>query len=72
MAQLLTLLDGIEARGRIILVGATNRPNQIDIALRRPGRLDREIHVPVPNEHDRLLILRNLLPEASKLDFGLY
>ena len=43
VAQLLTLLDGLESRGQLIVIGATNRPNAIDPALRRPGRLDREV-----------------------------
>jgi len=43
VAQLLTLLDGLESRGQLVIIGATNRPNAIDPALRRPGRLDREV-----------------------------
>ena len=43
VAQLLTLLDGVESRGQLVVIGATNRPNAIDPALRRPGRLDREV-----------------------------
>lgn len=43
VAQLLTLLDGLESRGQLVVIGATNRPNAIDPALRRPGRLDREV-----------------------------
>ena len=43
VAQLLTLLDGLESRGKLVVIGATNRPNAIDPALRRPGRLDREV-----------------------------
>ncbi|KAG2198242.1 hypothetical protein INT46_009021 [Mucor plumbeus] len=53
VAQLLTLMDGIESRGRLVIVGATNRPNSIDPALRRPGRFDREIHMEPPNITDR-------------------
>ena len=43
VAQLLTLLNGLESRGQLVVIGATNRPNAIDPALRRPGRLDREV-----------------------------
>jgi transitional endoplasmic reticulum ATPase len=43
VAQLLTLMDGIENRGKLVVIGATNRPNAIDSALRRPGRFDREV-----------------------------
>ena len=43
VAQLLTLLDGLKSRGQLVIIGATNRPNAIDPALRRPGRLDREV-----------------------------
>lgn len=43
VAQLLTLLDGLESRGQLVVIGATNRPNAIDPSLRRPGRLDREV-----------------------------
>lgn len=49
VAQLLTLMDGISSRGRLLVIGATNRPNSIDPALRRPGRFDREISIDVPN-----------------------
>ncbi len=58
VAQLLTLLDGLKERGRVIVIAATNRPNAIDPALRRPGRFDREIEVPVPNEEARYEILK--------------
>ncbi|KAM9959590.1 hypothetical protein ACTFIR_000673 [Dictyostelium discoideum] len=59
VGQFLTLLDGIGARkGNLIIIAATNRPNQIDNALRRPGRLDREIEIPVPNKQQRLDILK--------------
>lgn len=58
VAQLLTMLDGIEDRGQVIVVGATNRPDAIDPALRRPGRFDREIEIGVPSEADRLEILK--------------
>ena len=45
MSQLLSLMDGLEARGKVIVIAATNRPNAIDPALRRPGRFDREIEI---------------------------
>lgn len=57
VAQLLSLLDGLESRGQIIVIGATNIPNTIDPALRRPGRFDREISVPIPDKNGRLEIL---------------
>src|SRR6266540_3218037 len=50
VAQLLSLMDGMGARGNIIVIGATNRPNAIDPALRRPGRFDREIEIGVPDK----------------------
>ena len=69
VAQLLTMLDGISSRGQVIVIGATNRPESIDSALRRPGRFDREIEIGVPSEEDRLEILkihtRNMPLEGS-------
>ena len=53
VSQLLTLMDGLHSRGEIIVIGATNRPNAIDPALRRPGRFDREIEIRVPDEKAR-------------------
>jgi len=58
VSQLLTLLDGLKARGQIIIIGATNRPNAIDPALRRPGRFDREIEIGIPDREDRKEILQ--------------
>ncbi len=58
VSQLLTCMDGLEARGQVIVIGATNRPDAIDPALRRPGRFDREIEVPVPDEKGRKEILQ--------------
>ena len=58
VAQLLSLLDGLEARGEIIVIGATNRVNDIDIALRRPGRFDKEIEIGVPDTDGRYEILQ--------------
>lgn len=58
VAQLLTMMDGLEERGQVVVIGATNRVDAIDPALRRPGRFDREIEIGVPGEEDRLEILR--------------
>ena len=58
VAQLLSLLDGLESRGQVIVIAATNIPNTLDPALRRPGRFDREISVPVPDKNGRLEILQ--------------
>jgi len=58
VAQLLTLMDGLKSRGKVIVIAATNRPDAVDPALRRPGRFDREIEVPVPNEQGRYQILK--------------
>ena len=57
VAQLLALMDGLESRGQIIVIGATNIPNTLDPALRRPGRFDREISIPIPDKNGRLKIL---------------
>jgi transitional endoplasmic reticulum ATPase len=57
VAQMLALMDGLNDRGNVIVLGATNRPDSIDPALRRPGRFDREFEISVPNEDDRLEIL---------------
>ena len=58
VSQLLTQMDGLKKRGKVIVIGATNRPNAIDPALRRPGRFDREISIGVPNKKGRLNILK--------------
>jgi transitional endoplasmic reticulum ATPase len=57
VAQLLALMDGLTERGNVIVLGATNRPESVDPALRRPGRFDREIEISVPNADERLEIL---------------
>lgn len=57
VAQLLSLMDGLKSRGRVIVIAATNRPNSIDPALRRGGRFDREIEVGIPDRNGRLQIL---------------
>ncbi len=58
VAQLLSLMDGLEARGKVVVIGATNRPNALDPAIRRPGRFDREIEINPPNREGRLDILQ--------------
>lgn len=58
VSQLLTLMDGIKSRGKLVVIGATNRPNAIDPALRRPGRFDREIEIGIPDEQGRMDILQ--------------
>jgi transitional endoplasmic reticulum ATPase len=71
VAQLLTLMDGLASRGKLIVIAATNRPNSIDAALRRPGRFDREIHVGIPTRQQRLAILQlhaRDMPLAADVD----
>ncbi len=58
VSQLLTIMDGLESRGQLVVIGATNRPNAIDPALRRPGRFDREIEIGLPDRNGRLQILQ--------------
>ena len=58
VSQLLALMDGLESRGKIVVIGATNRPDSLDPALRRPGRFDREIEIGIPDEKSRLEILQ--------------
>lgn len=74
VSELLALLDGVEERGNILVIGATNRPNALDPALRRPGRLDREIAIAAPNHEGRVEILqihtRNI-PLESDVDLDL-
>ena len=67
VSQLLTLMDGLKSRAHIIVMGATNRPNSIDPALRRFGRFDREIDIGVPDEVGRLEVLR-IHTKNMKLD----
>ena len=57
VSQLLTLMDGMKSRGKVVVIAATNRPDSIDPALRRPGRLDREIEIGIPDDEGRLEIL---------------
>jgi AAA+ superfamily predicted ATPase len=71
VSQLLVLMDGLHDRGRILVLGTTNRPQRIDSALLRPGRLDRKVYVGPPDEAGRLAILEKLLermPLADDLD----
>jgi transitional endoplasmic reticulum ATPase len=71
VAQLLSLMDGFVARGHVIVIGATNIPEILDPALRRPGRFDREIEIGVPNTQARLQILRihtRAMPLAPDVD----
>jgi len=71
VAQLLALMDGMVSRGNVIVIGATNIPELIDSALRRPGRFDREIVIPVPNTEGRRAILRihsRRMPLAPDVD----
>src|SRR3989344_982176 len=58
VAQLLSVMDGLKSRGKVIVIAATNRPNSIDPALRRPGRFDREVEIGVPKFEGRLQILK--------------
>jgi transitional endoplasmic reticulum ATPase len=58
VSQLLTLMDGLKARGQVVVIAASNRPNAIDPALRRPGRFDREIEIGAPDKRGRLEILQ--------------
>lgn len=71
VAQLLSLMDGLNSRGKVVVIGATNRPNSIDEALRRPGRFDREIEIGVPDRDGRYEILQihtKGMPLADNVD----
>lgn len=71
VAQLLALMDGLKNRGQVIVIGATNLPNSIDPALRRPGRFDREIEIGIPDRNGRLKILQihtRDMPLANDVD----
>ena len=73
VAQLLSLMDGLKARGQVVVIAATNIPNAIDPALRRPGRFDREIGIPIPDRHGRLAILEIYtrgMPVADDVDLA--
>jgi len=71
VAQLLALMDGLQSRGKVIVIAATNRPDALDPALRRPGRFDREIEIPVPTRDGRreiLMIHTRGMPLAKDVD----
>jgi transitional endoplasmic reticulum ATPase len=71
VSQLLSLMDGLQSRGKVVVIAATNRPNAIDPALRRPGRFDREIEIKVPDKRGRLEILQihaHNMPLESDVD----
>ncbi len=71
VSQLLTCMDGLKRRGKVIVIAATNRPHSLDPALRRPGRFDREIEIPVPDKEGRLEILKihtRNMPLAKDVD----
>ncbi len=73
VSQLLTVMDGLKQRGKVIVIAATNRPNAIDPALRRAGRFDREIEIPVPDRNGRLEILKihtRNMPLAKDVDLN--
>tara|TARA_Y100000034_G_scaffold135622_1_gene208306 strand:+ start:647 stop:2941 length:2295 start_codon:yes stop_codon:yes gene_type:complete len=73
VSQILTLMDGLKSRGKVIVVGATNRPNALDSALRRPGRFDRELEINVPGKPGRLSILKihtRGMPLDKKVDLA--
>ncbi|MEM2924298.1 MAG: CDC48 family AAA ATPase [Methanocellales archaeon] len=73
VAQLLSLMDGLKSRGQVVVIAATNRPNAVDPALRRPGRFDREIEIGVPDRNGRLEILQvhtRGMPLAKDVDLG--
>ncbi|PWI48970.1 hypothetical protein CEE45_04370 [Candidatus Heimdallarchaeota archaeon B3_Heim] len=75
VAQLLALMDGLKSRGKVIVIGATNRPNALDPALRRPGRFDREIEIGVPDRNGRyevLLVHTRGMPIAQDVDLKEY
>jgi transitional endoplasmic reticulum ATPase len=67
VSQLLSLMDGMKSRGKVVVIAATNRPDSIDPALRRPGRFDREIEIGIPDEKGRLEIL-NIHTRGMPLD----
>ncbi len=71
VAQLLALMDGLKSRGQVVVIGATNRPDALDMALRRPGRFDREIEIGVPDKDERKEVLEihtRSMPLDEKVD----
>ncbi len=73
VSQLLTLMDGLKERDNVVVIGATNLPDAVDPALRRPGRFDREVHLDVPDRNSRYEILQvhsGGIPLSSDVDFN--
>src|SRR5579875_1385258 len=73
VAQLLSLMDGMESRGKVVVLAATNRPDALDPALRRPGRFDREITIGIPDQQGRLEVLQihtRGMPKAEDVDLS--
>ena len=73
VSQLLTLMDGLKSRGKVVVIAATNRPDSIDPALRRPGRFDREVEIGIPDEKGRRDILKihtRGMPLGDDVDLG--
>jgi transitional endoplasmic reticulum ATPase len=73
VAQILALMDGLESRGKVVVIGATNRPNALDPAIRRPGRFDREIEIGIPDRAGRFEILQihtKGMPLADDVDMA--
>ena len=73
VAQILALMDGLESRGKVVVIGATNRPNALDPAIRRPGRFDREIEIGIPDRAGRFEILQihtKGMPLADDVDLA--
>ncbi|HZD35848.1 MAG TPA: AAA family ATPase, partial [Nitrososphaeraceae archaeon] len=73
VSQLLSVMDGLESRGKVVVIAASNRPNAIDPALRRPGRIDREIEIKVPDKYSRLEVLQvhtKNMPLSTDVDQG--
>jgi len=73
VSQLLALMDGLKSRGKVVVIGATNRPNALDPALRRPGRFDREVEIGIPDRQGRLEILQihtRGMPLAEDVDLS--
>ena len=64
VSQLLTLMDGLKARGKVVVIAATNRPNAIDQALRRPGRFDREIEIGIQMKRDVMTFFKFIQEEC--------
>jgi transitional endoplasmic reticulum ATPase len=75
VSQILTCMDGLKNRGKVVVIGATNRPDALDPALRRPGRFDREIDIGVPDKKGRLDVLKihtRTMPLAKDVNLGEY